>query len=98
LLNTGPVTSNFRKTAIKTLDKIDIESSNFKDIYLKAKAGKSKKVPFNLPAEAVASVVHKIILTDKPQPRYYITKATYILGFAKRLLSTSWLDKVLLKV
>jgi len=98
LLNTGPVTSNFRKTAIKTLDKIDIENSLFRDKYLLSKEGKAKKVPFNLPAQAVASVVHKIILSDKPQPRYYITKATYILGFAKRVLSTSLLDKLLLKV
>jgi len=98
LLNTGPVTSNFRKTATKTLDKIYTEKSIFRDKYLLSKEGKGKRVPFNLPAQAVASVVHKIILSDKPQPRYYITKATYILGFAKRVLSTYVLDKLLLKV
>jgi len=98
LLNTGPVKSNFRKNAIKTLDNLDIENAQFKDKYLESKAGKFKKVPFSLPASSVASVVHKIILTPKPQPRYYITKATYILGFAKRVLSTSLLDKLLLKV
>ena len=97
-LNTGPIESNFRKNAIKTLDKIDIDSSIFKQKYLEAKEGRAKKVPFSLSTEAVASVVHKIILTPKPQPRYYITKATYILGYAKRLLSTSLLDKLLLKV
>ena len=98
LLNTGPIESHFRKNAIKTLEKIDIESSNFKEYYIKSKSGNAKRVPFSLPAEAVASVVHKIILTPKPQPRYYITKATYILGYAKRFLSTSLLDKLLLKV
>jgi len=98
LLNTGPVESNFRKTAIATLDKLDINNSLFKQKYIDSKNGKAKKVPFSLSAEAVASVVHKIILTPKPQPRYYITKATYILGFAKRVLSTSLLDKLLLKV
>ncbi|HGZ69828.1 MAG TPA: short-chain dehydrogenase, partial [Nitratifractor sp.] len=66
--------------------------------YIDTISGKAKKVPFSLPASAVASVVHKIILTDKPNPRYYITKATYILGFAKRVLSTLLLDKLLLKV
>ena len=98
LLNTGPVESNFRKNAIKTLDNIDIENSIYKQYYINSKNGKAKKVPFSLPAESVASVVHKIILTPKPQPRYYITKATYILGYAKRVLSTSLLDKLLLKI
>ena len=98
LLNTGPVESNFRKNAIATLESIDSSKSHFKEYYERARSGNSKRVPFSLPASSVSEVVHKIILTDKPKPRYYITKATYILGFAKRLLSTSLLDKLLLKV
>ncbi len=98
LLNTGPVESNFRKNAIKSLDNIDIKNSRFREKYFEAKEGRAKRVPFSLPAEAVASVVHKIILSEKPQPRYYITKATYLLGFAKRILSTNLLDRLLLKV
>ena len=98
LLNTGPVESHFRKNAIKSLDNLDLESCTFKQQYINSKEGKAKRVPFSLPAESVASTVHKIILSTKPEPRYYITKATYILGYAKRVLSTSWLDKLLLKV
>ncbi len=98
LLNTGPIESKFRKNAIKTLEKIDTKNSNYIDYYQRALNGTAKKVPFSLPAEAVASVVHKIILTTEPSPRYYITKASYILAFAKRLLPTSLLDKLLLKV
>ena len=99
LLNTGPITSNFRLTAMKMLEKyVDVENSIFSDRYKKSLDGSGKKVPFNEEADAVASVVHKIILTDKPNPRYYITKATYILGYFKRILSSSWLDRVLLRV
>lgn len=98
LLNTGPVESKFRENAIATLEKVDYSNSHYKKYYLDTKSGKAKKVPFSLPSSEVASVVHKIILTDKPNPRYYITKATYILGFAKRVLSTLLLDKLLLKV
>ena len=98
LLNTGPVESDFRKNAIKSLDNLDLENATFKAKYIVSKEGRAKRVPFSLPAESVASIVHKIILTPQPQPRYYITKATYILGYAKRVLSTSWLDKLLLKV
>ena len=99
LLNTGPVTSNFRKTALEKLqENVDIENSIFKEHYQKNIKGTDKKVPFNEEADAVASVVHKIILTDRPKPRYYITKATYLLGYFKRILSTSLLDKILIKI
>ncbi len=98
LLNTGPIYSKFRANALKTLEKIDIESSFFKEYYIAAKEGKAKRVPFALEADAVASVVHKIILTNNPSPRYYITLASYLLAFAKRVLPTSLLDRVLLRV
>ena len=99
LLNTGPITSEFRKTAMEKLkENVDIENSVFKNYYKKSLEGTHKKVPFNEDADAVASIVHKIILIDKPKPRYYITKATYLLGYIKRVLSTSILDKILLRI
>ena len=99
LLNTGPITSDFRKNAVKKLEEnVDIEHSLFKEKYLKSMEGISKKVPFKKDADAVASVVHKIILAKRPKPRYYITKATYLLSYFKRFLGTSLLDKILTKV
>jgi short-subunit dehydrogenase len=99
LLNTGPITSNFRKTAMKKLqENVDIEHSIFKDTYTKNLSGNYKKVPFNQEADAVASVVYKIILAQKPKPRYYITTATYLLGYLKKILSTHMLDRLLSKL
>jgi len=98
LLNTGPIPTRFRANAVKTLERIDMEGSRWRSLYRKALRGESRKVPFSLPPEAVASTVHRIILSDRPAPRYYITKATWILGTAKRLLSTRMLDLILLKV
>jgi len=99
LLNTGPVTSDFRKNAVQKLkENVDIENSLFKEQYLKSIEGIAKKVPFKEEAISVAQIVHTIILTERPKPRYYITKATYLLGYIKRLLSTSLLDKILTKV
>ena len=98
LLNTGPVTSRFRVNAVASLTKIDIEHSRWREIYHAALEGHAKKVPFNLPPEAVAEVVHRIVLARRPAPRYYITKATWMLGIAKRFLSTRLLDRLLLKV
>ena len=70
----------------------------FKDKYHSNLKGTHKKVPFNEEATSVASVVHKIILADNPKPRYYITKATYLLGCFKRISSTTLLDKILIKI
>ena len=99
LLNTGPITSRFRETAMRKLrENVDIEHSRFKEEYLSKLQGGGKKVPFNEEADAVASVVHRILLSPKPKPRYYITKATYLLGYLKRILSTSPLDRILMKI
>jgi len=99
VLNTGPVTSDFRKNAIqKTLDNIDIDNSRFKEDYYKSMSADKSTVPFNLEAIEVAKIVEKITKTKKVNPRYYITKATYILGFAKRILSSSKLDSILNKL
>jgi len=100
LLNTGPIVSHFRQTAVQKLEEnIDTEHSVFREKYLHSlKERTQKKVPFKEGASSVAAVVHTIILADRPKPRYYITKATYLLGYFKRLLSTSYLDKLLMKI
>jgi short-subunit dehydrogenase len=94
LLNTGPISSHFRETAVATLDNLDIDSSVFAEKYRASQEGTAKRVPFGEGPRSVAKVVYEIISADKPKPRYYITKATYLLGFAKRILSTRWIDWV----
>ncbi len=99
LLDTGPITSHFRENALAKLQKnVDIEHSLFREKYHKSLSADKSKVPFNEEAVSVAEVVHKIVLAKKPKPRYYITKATYLLGYAKRVLSTGVLDRILLKI
>ncbi len=99
LLNTGPVISDFRKNAtLKVEQNIDIDNSRFKESYIKSINSSKSDVPFTLEGIDVAKVVERIILTNKVKPRYYITKATYILGYLKRTLSTSMLDKILNKL
>jgi len=99
LLNTGPVTSEFRNNAMQKLkDNVDIESSYHKATYLKNIEGRHKKVPFNEEAISVAKVVYRIIQAKNPKPRYYITKATYLLGYFKRILSSKVLDKILVRI
>lgn len=99
LLNTGPITSDFRKNAMQKLrENVDIEDSRHHEKYQQSLQAKKSKVPFNEEAVAVAEVVHRIIMAEKPKPRYYITKATTLLGTLKRILGTTLLDKILLKI
>jgi len=99
LLNTGPITSSFRKTAMQKLqNNVDIENSVFSEAYQKNLQAKKSNVPFNEEAISVAKIVEQIILAKKPKPRYYITKATYLLGYLKRILSTTRLDNILGKI
>ena len=99
LLNTGPILSDFRINAkLKLEENIDIDNSRFKESYKKSLNAKKSDVPFTLEADAVAGKVLEIIKTDKPNARYYITKATYLLGFGKRVLSSGWLDGILRKI
>lgn len=102
-INTGPVTSKFRENALKKFNaNIDIEHSSFTDVYkkeLKDRLENDKdNTPFNLPATSVANVIVEIMKSSSPKPRYYVTKATHILGFAKRILSTRLLDKLLNRI
>ncbi len=102
-INTGPIRSKFRDNATeKFLQYVKIDESFFAKEYtaevLARKAKKNGKDPFT--KEPIA-VIEKIILAleqPRPRPRYYVTTATHILGTLKRLLPTSWLDKILLKV
>ena len=97
-LNTGPISSHFRKTAVQTLENIDIDASVFSEKYHATLEGRAKRVPFGEGPESVARVVYEILAAERPKPRYYITKATYLLGFAKRILSTRALDWVARKI
>ncbi len=98
LLNTGPITSRFRETAVATLDHLDAAHSVFAEKYRASRNGTARRVPFGLGPDAVARVVYEILASDHPRPRYYITKATYLLGYAKRILSTNLLDKLAQKI
>ncbi len=102
LLNTGPVESDFRKNAIKNFKKyIDLNSSTFKKQYqseILSEQNSNQASAFTLKPDAVIEKIVLALESKNPAPRYYITRATYILGFLKRILSTRALDKVLIRV
>lgn len=102
LIETGPVTSKFRENALdKFLNKIDYHnsahSSTYQSVLARLQSEDSGTI-FTRPPQAVLQRVSKILQAEKPRPRYYVTIPTYILGFLKRVLPSSWLDWVLIKL
>lgn len=96
-LNTGPITSKFRENSLKTVKNVDYENSVHKEEYQKILEGNHKKVPFKEEAISVAKVVEDILNSKKPKPRYYITKATWLMAILKRILPATTLDNFLSK-
>jgi len=102
-INTGPVISDFRANALKKFNEnINIKDSHFNELYTKELKirleSEDNTAPFTLPSSSVANIALKIMQSTKPKPRYYVTKATHILGFFKRILPTSLMDKLLNKI
>lgn len=102
LIEPGPIESKFRENGlIKFKQYIDIDSSFHRDKYrkvLQRLETKGAAVPFTLPPESVLKRVEKILKTDKPKAHYYVTFPTYFFCYLKRILSASWMDKVIMKV
>ena len=100
-INTGPVKSDFRKNATKMFEKnVNFKSSIFKKEYEKELLSVDEKnsSSFTKNSDVVIKNILDALEAKKPQPRYYNTSATYILGFFKRVLPTTLLDKILRKI
>ncbi|OEF24293.1 SDR family oxidoreductase [Vibrio rumoiensis] len=99
LIEPGPIVSQFRQNSLRAVQaNIDVEGSRHRNSYQQtlARLGDEKpSSPFTLGPEAVLRPLQKIIDSRKPKPRYYVTKATYIFGYLRRVLSSSMLDRVL---
>jgi len=101
-LNTGPITSNFRKNATqKFIHNIAYKNSYFAQAYknelLNVDEKKEKDIwtkESNLVIEALIHALESPI----PKQHYHITMATKILALLKRVLPTPLLDKVLYKI
>ena len=101
LIEPGPIKSRFRANAHKQWKKhIDAEHSVHRKQYQAMEQRLEKEgsaVPFTLPPEAVLEKVIHALESSRPQARYYVTFPTCLFGVLKRLLTTKWLDKLLLK-
>jgi NAD(P)-dependent dehydrogenase (short-subunit alcohol dehydrogenase family) len=99
LLDPGPIDTDFRKNAIRQFEKwIDWEKSVRADEYRASLLDKLYKGGSGGPQWPASSVTKKLITalnSPNPKPRYYVTAPTYVMGFAKRVLSSRMLLRIL---
>ncbi len=102
LVEPGPITSRFRDNAYAMyLKHIKPENSHHIKRYQGMEARLLKEgaaVPFTLGPEAVLKRVIHALESKQPQARYYVTFPTYLFGYLKRVLPTSWLDNLLKRI
>ncbi|MGI2881089.1 SDR family oxidoreductase [Vibrio furnissii] len=99
LIEPGPIVSQFRANSLKAFQKnIDMSTSRHRDNYQKTidrLSSASSSNRFTLPPEAVYEKLKRILLSNKPNPRYYVTQQTYIAGLLRRFVSARLLDRIL---
>lgn len=102
LIEPGPIESQFRANAFAMYKQyIDPDKSYHQTTYQAMEARLQKKgpaAPFTLPATAVADKVIHALEAVNPKSRYSVTVPTYLFAYLKRLLPTTWLDKILVSV
>lgn len=101
LIEPGPIESAFRKNALtKFKQHINSSDSAHQDIYKNVLNRLSDEDPksgrFTLPPEAVFKALQHALESPKPKARYYVTTPTYLMGYLKRILPTTMLDRILI--
>ncbi|MCK9605515.1 MAG: SDR family oxidoreductase [Methylomonas sp.] len=102
LIEPGPIESRFRQNAFAMYQAyINPDISSHRQTYKAMEARLQKTgpaAPFTLPATAVAEKVIHALESRRPKSRYPVTLPTHLFAWLKRILPTSWLDKILVSV
>ncbi|KJY69128.1 SDR family oxidoreductase [Vibrio nigripulchritudo] len=101
LIEPGPIETQFRANALKHFQKwINVESSVYRSEYelqLQRLGNEKSGNAFTLPPESIVSPLIHAIEANKPKIRYRVTTPTKVFAVFKRILPTTWLDKILSK-
>lgn len=103
LIEPGPITTLFREKGIPYFEKyIDWRNSPRRSDYetrlLPRMYQGSGPDRFELPASAVTAKLVRALDSASPAPRYYVTTATYIGGYLKRVLSSRMIDRIVSRI
>ena len=96
-LNTGPITTKIRVNSIPHFERwIDWKNSaraaQYQSSLLKRLYQERGPDTFELPPSAVTDKLIHALESPKPRPRYYVTRATWLMGIARRILPTTGMD------
>lgn len=102
LIEPGPITSRIRENSIPHFEKwVDWENSarveEYRSILHRLYQSKNAPDRFELPPSAVTEKLIHALEAPRPKARYYVTKATHLMGFARRILPTRALDWLIAK-
>ncbi|MCX7672774.1 MAG: SDR family oxidoreductase [Thiobacillaceae bacterium] len=99
LVEPGPIATRFRANALQHFRRnIDIEASAHRAAYRAQLARLEKEgsaAPFTLPPAAVADRIVHALENPRPKARYYVTVPTHLIAYARRLLTTRGMDRLL---
>lgn len=99
LIEPGPVRSQFRSNALaKFRQYINIEESRHSAIYqqtLQRLQNPKPKNPFTLEPESCVIPALHALRSKRAKARYGVTIPTHIFSILKRILPTSWIDRLL---
>ena len=99
LIEPGPIKSHFRANAFAAFEQhIDATASAHREQYAAMVRRLQKPgpaAPFTLGPEAVLEKLIHALESPRPRARYLVTKPAWIFAYAKRLLPTAWLDRML---
>jgi NAD(P)-dependent dehydrogenase (short-subunit alcohol dehydrogenase family) len=102
LIEPGPIASKFRENALRQFRRhIDLDRSVHREAYLAQIARLEKPgaaVPFTLPPRAVVDRLIHALDSPRPRARYYVTLPTFLVGYARRLLPSRGMDRLLRKI
>lgn len=97
LIEPGPITSRIRQNSIPHFERwVDWRASARREQYETGLLQRLYRTRgpdfFELPPSAVSRVLVHALESRHPRPRYYVTKPTWLMGTARRMLPTRMLD------
>lgn len=100
LIEPGPIPTRIRQNSIPHFERwIDWQKSARAEEYRKLLGRlyepKARPDLFELPCSAVTAKLVHALESPRPRPRYYVTKATHLMGLARRILPTRALDALI---
>jgi len=98
-INPGPVESRFRASALGNARRyIKMRESIHAEAYARLERENTEpdgKLPGSVGPAAVLRRLVKALESRRPRTRYYVTTPAYLLSFLRRILPSSWLDRIL---